>query len=491
MGSRPLTLPPLGSGGYDQPLKSAKSQQFPRGLPFFGKLSGYHPPLQTLVCTHLRCSLMKPTIFLLRTLWLTIAVLITSLAQHVTAQSTANTQENFPVAASKKGLQVELIDDAIALKVQHATFNINLCSLVSTSNDPSDYVWNSQGQEYRFKRKAVDHMDQNVRRLTEAGALVYAILLTYQSGNPAIDKLMIHPNCIDPAPNRLGAFNSATDEGRRALSATIEFLSERWSRADKSCGRVVGYIVGNEVNSHWWWSNMGRVSMSDFADQYVQVVRIIHAAVRKHSSVARVYVSLEHHWTIRYPPGSELQSFPARDFLLYFASRMKELGDLDWHIAFHPYPERLTEPRFWNDKSATHDQETKRITFKNVEQLIIFLQRPEMRFGEQTRRVIFSEQGFHTPKGDNGQTIQAAAFCLAYKKIEALDGVDAFILHRHVDNDHEGGLMLGLRSNKPIGDDRHPAKKIYECFRDADTPKWEETFRFALPIVGLNEWSKQ
>ena len=84
--------------------------------------------------------------------------------------------------------------------------------------------------------------------------------------------------------------------------------------------------------------------------------------------------------------------------------------------------------------------------------------------------------------------IQAAAFCYAYKKIERLNGIDAFILHRHVDSAQEGGLLLGLRSNQPKDGDSQPKKKIYDCFRAADTPEWEKAFEFALPVIGLRSW---
>jgi hypothetical protein len=161
---------------------------------------------------------------------------------------------------------------------------------------------------------------------------------------------------------------------------------------------------------------------------------------------------LEHHWNIRYPSGDAQQAFPARAFVDYFAQRAKAGGDFDWHLAFHPYPENLFEPRFWNDQSATTQVlTTPRITFKNIELLPAYLRRRELRFKGQPRHIILSEQGFHTPDRPDGEKLQAAAFCYAYKKIERLDGIDAFILHRHVDNAAEGGPLLGLRSNRPHG----------------------------------------
>lgn len=194
------------------------------------------------------------------------------------------------------------------------------------------------------------------------------------------------------APNQLGNFNSVTDDGRRWLAATLEFCAERWSRTDRKYGRGAGYIMGNEVNSHWWWANMGRVRMEEFADDYLRTVRLAHTAIRKQSSWARVYISLEHHWNIRYSAGDEWQAFPGRTFLDYFARRAKEGGDFDWHVAFHPYPENLFEPGFWKDKTATTNVlTTPRITFKNIELLPAYLRRAELLFQGQPRRIILSE----------------------------------------------------------------------------------------------------
>jgi hypothetical protein len=395
----------------------------------------------------------------------------------------------YPAAASKKGLQVEMVDDALALGVKQAALNFNLSELIDPKGDTNNPSWELGGCQYHFNRDYLEGMDGRIKALSDQGVVVTLIVLTYQSADADVNRIVIHPHCATNAPNHLGNFNTVTEEGRCWLSATLEFCAERWSRPDQKHGRVAGYIMGNEVNSHWWWANTGRLSMEEFADDYLRTIRLASTAIRRESSWARVYVSLEHHWNIRNPEGDERQAFPARAFLDYFGRRAREGGDFDWHIAFHPYPENLFEPRFWNDKSATTNVlTTPRITFKNIELLPLYLRRPELLFHGQPRRVILSEQGFHTPDGADGESIQAAAFCYAYKKIERLEGIDAFILHRHVDNANEGGLLLGLRRNQPRDGELRPKKRIYDCFQAADTPEWEKAFAFALPIIGLESW---
>lgn len=425
------------------------------------------------------------------------ACLLCLAAAHAMAQSPDGGRigaEAFPVAVSKKGLQVEMVDDALALGIKHAALNVHLAQLIlpETEDTAGRLTWRLQGKDFAFDKGQIEALDQRVKALSDHGVVVYLILLVYESPRAEVNRLLLHPRYDRAAPNHLGAFNTETEEGRLWLRATIEFLSQRWSRPDQQFGRAAGYIVGNEVNSHWWWSNMGRVTMQEFANDYLRALRLIHGAVRRNAPWARVYVSLDHHWGIRYPAGDETQCFAGKELIDYLArtARSESEGDFDWHLAYHPYPENLFEPRFWNDQSALQTPDTPRITFKNLEVLTQYLQREELLFEGKPRRVILSEQGFHTPDGPDGEAIQAAAYCAAYRKVAALDGVDAFILHRHVDHPHEGGLRLGLRRFLPGEREPRPAKLIYECFRRADGPGWEGAFQFALPIVGIDKWEK-
>lgn len=398
--------------------------------------------------------------------------------------------DSYPMALSKKGLQVEDVADALALGIKHSAINVDLCALVdvNANSESEEPYWGFQGQRFFFHASYLNQLDRSIKALSDQGVIVNLIVLAYQSADEYTNEVMLHPQYDPAAPNRLGMFNAATPEGKAWLAATMEFLAERWSRPDREYGRVAGYIIGNEVNSHWWWSNMGRVPLEEFADAYLAAVRLIHGAVRRQSSWARVYVSLDHHWGIRYPAGDELQAFAGKSFIDYFAKQARAGGDFGWHVAYHPYPEDLFEPRFWNDKTALPTEDTPRITFKNLDVLTRYLEREELLYKGMPRRIVLSEQGFHTPDGPDGEAIQAAAYCAAYKIVERLDGVDAFILHRHVDHPHEGGLLLGLRGLEPGDSEAHRKKQIYECFRAADTPEWKAAFEFALPIVGKERW---
>ena len=174
-----------------------------------------------------------------------------------------------------------------------------------------------------------------------------------------------------------------------------------------------------------------------------------------------------------------------------FARFARERGDFPWHVAYHPYPENLGDPRFWRDQSATSTDDTARITFKNIEVLPRYLSHADLRWQGQPRRIILSEQGFHCAEERlDGERDQAAAWCAAWWKIAHLDGIDAFILHRHVDHAHEG-LNLGLWTHQPNTISTPDRKRqMYELFRVADTPEWEKAFEFALPIVGIERWEQ-
>ena len=399
----------------------------------------------------------------------------------------SRSHEPYPTPASKKGLQVQMVDDALALGIRHSTLNFNLAGLIQLQPQPDSLKWEMDGQTYHFNRRYLD--SQPVKRLTDAGVVVNLILLHYL-GNAPLDAFMKHPRCDPATPNRLTAFNTVTPDGLRHFKAAIEFLADRYSGTNSAHGRVSGYIVGNEVNAHWEWYNLGSATRAEVVADYLRTVRVTHTAVRKASAHARVYLSLTHYWD-RVMRSGPLRSCEGKGLIDDFNQLAKVGGDFDWHLAHHPYPENLFEPRAWLDKQPTPHEDTPKITFKNLEVLDAYFRRPELLHRGQPRRIILSEQGFNCPDKPDGELWQAAAYCYAWKKVQSLAGIDAFILHRHVDHGREGGLNLGLWTRQPdsIATPGRP-RKMHEAFKAAGTPDEARAFEFALPVIGLKDWSQ-
>ncbi|MDB6055875.1 MAG: hypothetical protein JWN25_3398 [Verrucomicrobiales bacterium] len=406
-------------------------------------------------------------------------------------QVSSKNSEPYPVNSSKKGLQVQMVDDAVALGIKHAALNVDFSSLTLLQAGPSSIAHVFEGTEYFFSSGYLNGLDQQVKRLSDNSILVNLIILNYDHGD-AKTNVLRHPHYDPSCPNHLGAFNLSTAEGIGHYKATIDFLASRYGAMNAEHGRVWGFIVGNEVNSHWEWYNLGNASVKEFVEDYIDAVRLCEFYSKKQLWNSRTYISLEHHWNMAGGgKGATNHYFKGKDMVDQFASQSEEMGGFAWNLAFHPYPENLFECRTWNDKTALPGFDTPRITFKNIEQLPAYFKRPVQLFHNSPRHIILSEQGFHSVNTPQGETNQAAAYAYAYYKIAHLDGIDSFILHRHVDHGMEGGLNLGLwtRNTRSRSQSEPERKKlIYEVFEHADKPDWQDYFRFALPVIGIKSW---
>ncbi|WP_397383235.1 DUF5722 domain-containing protein [Prosthecobacter sp.] len=392
----------------------------------------------------------------------------------------AQNSDPFPTPPNQKGLQVQMVDDALALGIHHAGINVNLTGLFDPKSKP-------ETGEFIFNQNYLASLDRQIKPLSDKGVLVYLIIIAYPSKNAAIDAVVLHPGHRKDYKFSVGAVNTTSG----FLNAVMNLLAERWSGAHPDHGRVWGWIIGNEVNSHFLWNNMGLVPLETAASEYEKAFRIMHQAIRRHSLNARTYLSSDHHWSSSMHNVSPQEATPGCDFLDTFARLVRERGDFDWNVAWHPYPEDLGNPRAWADKTVTHDDNTNKVTFKNLEVLPKHLERPDLLFNGKPRRIILSEQGFHTLLTPEGEKLQAAAYAYAWEKIQTQLNIDAFIYHRHVDHAHEGGLRLGLWRNAPNSvADPHSRKLIYELFQKAGTPAWRAAADALLPVAGLKAWNQ-
>ena len=397
----------------------------------------------------------------------------------------------FPTTSSPKGIQVQMIPDALELGIHHAGINITLSGLLSPAVEakPGQLTASADGFTFVINDKYAEAMDRQIKPLSDKGIVVTLIVITYRSPNERIRNLTIHPKA-DPIKGTTMAANTVTPEGRACYKALTDFIARRWSSADASHGRVWGWVVSNEVNSHHEWHQMGPATVAEVATQYEDQIRLAWESLRRHSEHARIYLSMEHHWNMQ---GNKdpLQACSGRTLLELFAKRARERGDFDWNLAFHPYPWNLRDPRTWLDK-VTFDDATPKVTFKNLEVLTKKLATPELLYAGKPRRLSFTEQGFDVSKRAEALAEQAAAYAYAWEKVSRLNGsVDAFLYHRQVDHAKENGLRFGLWSNKP-GTTSEPDQKrpIWHLLKAADTPKWKAAAEPYLKTCGLKSWDE-
>jgi hypothetical protein len=398
-------------------------------------------------------------------------------------ESTAQRTFEFPRAKGIKGLQcIEDIDDALRLGVKQAALNVTLDQLVDWGADSGQFSRQVDGETVFFHAGYVAHIDSQLKRLTDAGVVNSLIIYNRVPGSRGGSPL-VHPGTdLAKSPFHVGAFNLATERGVRTYRGAIEFLADRYSDPKREHGLAKRFIIGNEIQSHWHWYNLGEMPPRELVEEYHTALRVAHLAAHRIHPGIQLYVSLDHHWSAQMGD-NPLRSMSGKYFLETLNAIAKAEGNFDWHVAFHPYPENLFNPRTWEDTAATPSFEAAKITFKNIEVLPAFLRQERFLHNGKARRVILSEQGFHSPHGKNGERDQAAAYAYAYHRVRHIEGIDAFILHRHVDHPAEGGLRLGLRSSRTGGE-----RPIYEVFRKADTAAWPEAFQFALPVIGVKSW---
>ena len=423
---------------------------------------------------------------------------------HVQAQDvTAFASSPAPAAAaepivwpkSKKGITCPVDRaDVQALGAAQAAINVQLTSafLPAGAAAPAPgLALEVDGVPLAFAPAWVARVDQEVKDLTARGVHVLAIVTCTIPAGAGPSHPLVHPRCdLQRAPNRLTAFRVTDRIGTAHFVGFLRFLARRYSLPGAPHGRIAGYVIGNEIDAHWEWHNMGEARLDAVAAQHARELWLASLTVRSVHPGLRVFTSLTHAWDAPHvlAPG---RAVPGRA-LLQALRRQPRCSRVAWDVAFHPYPENLFEPRFWRDRLAFFAQDAPVVTFRNLEVLLHELGvDPLGRRDPMDRRVILSEQGFHCPDGAGGEDLQAAAYALAWQRVAGCARIDAFLLHRHVDHRHEGRLRLGLWSADPSASDPSKpqrARRIHAVFRAAGTAAFAEVAAFALPIVGLTSW---
>lgn len=392
---------------------------------------------------------------------------------------------------NKKGLGgVHLgypITDFDELGIAAATVNIVLNHLFSTTPREGFSPTQFAGKTYFVNDGEIERFDKLFAETSKRKIVVSAIILIGQAGDAApgsFRRLIAHP---DADPSGIFAMPNVSDEdGLEAYAMALNFLAQRYSRPDSKFGRIHHWIMHNEVNAGWVWTNAGEKTPLLYMDLYHKSMRLMHLIARQYDPHAQVFISLEHHWQ---SPNSRI--YAGRELLELLGDFSKAEGNFDWALAYHPYPQNLFKPRVWEDNEVKFSFDTPKFTFKNLEVLDAWMKQPRMMYSGKPRTVHLTEQGLNSPDySQKSLQDQAAGMAYTWQKLSGLSTIGVFHYHNWVDNRGEGGLRIGLRrfpddKEEPLG-----KKPIWFVYQALETDKEETAIAFAKPIIGIQDWDE-
>lgn len=411
-------------------------------------------------------------------------------------EAIATHTEPFAAAQSKKGLLIETKDssvtDAFDLGVNHVLVNIAFQQLFGSG---IDYVY--EGKTYHFNKGLISRLDQNIQKMSSKNIVITAVLLN--GWNPSAPQL-IYPG-LSRQPDGTAfyySFHTATKESADTIRAVASFLAERYGSLS-SHGKISNWIIGNEINNQQW-NYLGEMDLTSYLKEYERAFRLFYTTIRSINANDRFYFSTDYNWN-READGRT--RYTAREVLCEFARLIRESGEIDWGLAYHPYAYPMTEPEFWDDDQTglvTSEITSPIVNMKNLSVLTDFMQTPSLLNQQnQVRHILLSEQGFTSKSATRGEQeeLQAAAIAYAYYLADSNPYIDAFIMNRQVDApiEADASLELGLwhydKSKAPdiVADTKKKSWNVYKYINKKGAAL--EVTRFAKELLGIEKWSEQ
>lgn len=382
-----------------------------------------------------------------------------------------------------------LTKDLDDLGISAVTVNILLNNLFATTPGPGWSPFQYEGRTYYARDEAVQGYDRILAEPAKRGIVVSAIILIAQGYNApegSWSRIVAHP---DAHPSGIFVMpNMESREAVEAYAAALDFLARRYGRPGSEHGRIHHWILHNEVNAGWVWTNAGEKTDTLYMDLYHRSMRLAQLIARQYDPNAKAFISLEHHWN--YTP--EPRFYTGRRLLDLLLEYCAVEGDFDWGLAFHPYPDSLLVPRTWEDAHTTFALDTPKITFRNLEVLDAWAAQKRTWFRGTTPRTIHcTEQGLNSPDySEKSLREQAAGMAYAWKKLKASRAIEAFQYHAWIDNRGEFGLRIGLRKFADEPGDPYGKKPIWEVYRAMGTPDEDRVLDPYKAVIGIRDWDE-
>ena len=388
----------------------------------------------------------------------------------------------------KKGLRVDpnILDDALSLNIKHAGVDIPTQRFFGNG---IDYTYESK--TYKINKELIDQLDAEVKRLSDSGVAVTAILLN--AWNQTVPEL--NPLGVTELPKEQAVyygFNVESEAGFRAVKAMASFLAKRYN-GKNGHGKITNWVVGNEINNQYW-NYMGDLDVSAYTSKFQRAFRVFYTAMKSVSANDNIMFSIDHYWNML-PEAAPVGKYKGKDILLAFHNYEEAEGYMDYGLALHPYPYPIYSPNFWDDDKTGRVNDTVDspiVNFKNLHVITDFMSMDSMknRKGE-VRKIFLTEEGFSSiAKGVDKSTEQAAAVAYSYFIVDNNPYISAYLMSRQEDNDDETkhGLAFGLSS---IVNHQLVPKPAHEVFKWIDNPSATEGIAdFARAVIGIDSWDQ-
>lgn len=416
-----------------------------------------------------------------------------SLASHARYADIIEPKQSMPSGTllSKKGLggffMNQFVGDLNDLGITSITINILITGMIHTTPGTNRVPHPYGGKTYYMSTDYLKHIDEALRLAASKNIVVAAIILVQKAtecADPAIGKILQHPDFTSEGIYTMP--NMTTDEGVNCYAAALDFLASRYNRSDNANGRIHKWIMHNEVDAGLSWTNMGRKPMLNYLDTYLKSMRICHNISRQYDEHSEVMGSFTHSWV------EPVELYSSKELLTTLQQFCNLEGDFQWGVAYHPYPQDLNEPKSWLDTKAIFSPNSPLITFKNLEVIDDWIKKPENSYKGSVKRTLWlSENGTNSITYETKDLMeQAAGFAYAWKKLAALDGIDAIQWHNWIDNRGEYGLRIGLRRFPDDSTDPGGPKPVWYAYQAAGTDKEDEVFAPYKTIIGITNWSE-
>ena len=388
----------------------------------------------------------------------------------------------------KKGLRVDpnILDDALSLNIKHAGVDIPTQRFFGQG-----ISYSYEGKTFQINKELIDQLDGEVKRLSDSGVAVTAILLN--AWNNTVPEL--NPIGVTELPKSQAiyyGFNVESEQGFRAVKAMASFLAKRYN-GQNGHGKISNWVVGNEINNQYW-NYEGDFDVSTYTKKFQRSFRVFYTAMKAVSANDNIMFSLDHYWNM-FPEAAPVGKYKGKDVMLAFHHFDTLEGNMDFGLALHPYPYPIYSPAFWDDDQTGKVNDTidsPIINFKNLHVITDFMQLESMRNKKgEVRKIFLTEEGFSSiEKGVDKSEEQAAAVAYSYFIVDNNPYITAYLMSRQEDSEDEvkHGLAFGISS---IVNHQLIHKKAHSVFKYIDDASATEgTADFARAIIGIDSWDQ-